>query len=227
MNSPDRCASSDDRIYQYIESIAEDAHSIWTDLGIIMSLDAFMGAFLFTTRDYGSPTARQFLEEYAASVESTGDQCARMQRFMLIRMSCAYLGEALRYADDGYPDDAWESLLLAQHAVTKLSGFIDGETKNPKRDAMLQEMARHEAERMISERARKAADKTHAGNRAIRDEAFKWLDEHFEKRNLTNDRAAELLGEIVSKEFSTRLSYVKKWKQSRQSAGRIGCRQRD
>ncbi|SAK67953.1 hypothetical protein AWB80_03373 [Caballeronia pedi] len=225
MNSPGRCATTDDRIYQYFESISETAHSLWTDLGVIMSFDAFAGALIFTTRDYGSPTARQFLNEYADSVETTGDECARMQRFMLIRLSCAYLGEALRYADDGYRDDAWESLLLAQYAVAKLSGFIAGENENPKRDAMLKEMAKHEAQRMISERARKAADKTHEGNRATRDEAFKWLDEHFEKRKLTNDRAAELLGDVVSKEFSTRLSYVKKWKQSRQSASRLGCRQ--
>ena len=76
-------------------------------------------------------------------------------------------------------------------------------------------MAEEQARNIISERARKAADKTHVVNRATRDDAFRWLDDYFDKNRMTNDRAAEALGKIVPMELSTRLTYVKSWKKSR------------
>lgn len=67
----------------------------------------------------------------------------------------------------------------------------------------------------MSEVAQKAAYARNAENRAIRNQAFKWLDDHFEQDGLTNEGAAEELRKVVPVTFSTRLSYVKKWKASR------------
>lgn len=74
---------------------------------------------------------------------------------------------------------------------------------------------REAIDKHVSERAKASANKGHAANRAMRDEAYQWLDKHFLKDKLSNDKAAEQLGKIVPQEFSTRLSYVKKWKRSR------------
>ncbi|MDR5770874.1 MULTISPECIES: hypothetical protein [unclassified Caballeronia] len=67
----------------------------------------------------------------------------------------------------------------------------------------------------LSDRARAASDKGNAENRAMRDEAFRWLDKNFDAPGMTVDRAAEALQKIVPMEFSTRRGYVKAWKKSR------------
>ncbi|MBW5285310.1 hypothetical protein [Burkholderia gladioli] len=216
MNERPEHTNSDDRLYQNAGSLVVAAHQIWDELGVVMDLQDFIDAFIYATRDYGKPTARQFFDEYAKSVEATGEENNREQRFVLVRLACAHIGDALRFADDGFRDDAWEALLMAQHTTATLEGIIKTEKKSPEiSGGHIHEIALAKAQTIISARARKAADKAHEANRAIRDEAYKWLDEHFDRDQLTNDRAAEGLQKIVPMEFSTRLGYVKSWKSSR------------
>lgn len=205
-----------DRLYQNASSLIWAAHEIHESLGMSMDIDDFDEAFVFPTREFGEPRVMQFFKEYEASVHATGEENGRDQRFLLVRLACAHVGEALRFADEGFRDDAWESLVMAQYTTAKLAGVIEGEKKIPESTAAhIKVMVDEQTRSVISERARKAADKTHVANRATRDDAFAWLDAHFIQDRLTNDRAAEQLGKIVPMELSTRLSYVKNWKRSR------------
>ncbi|MBB5501544.1 hypothetical protein [Paraburkholderia sp. MM5384-R2] len=206
----------DDRLYQNAGSLIVSAHQIWDELGVVMDLQDFIDGFVYTTRDYGEPTARQFFDEYAKSVETTGEENSREQRFVLVRLACAHIGDALRFADDGFRDDAWEALLMAQHTTATLEGVIKTEKKSPEiSGGHIHEIALAKAQTIISERARNAADKRHTENRALRDDAIEWLKQHYEADKLTDERAAENLGRIVPVGFDARLGYVKTWKKTR------------
>ncbi|WP_244128115.1 hypothetical protein [Burkholderia gladioli] len=67
----------------------------------------------------------------------------------------------------------------------------------------------------ISDVARSAALKKNKENRAIKGDAFAWLNANFDEMKLTVDQAAEKLGSVVPMAFSTRRSYVTEWKSSR------------
>ncbi|WP_060017367.1 hypothetical protein [Burkholderia ubonensis] len=206
----------DDRLYQNAGSLILSAHDIYQSLGVMMEVEDFIEAFVYPTRDFGEPTARKFFDEYAATVEATGEENSRDQRFILVRLACAHIGDAMRFADDGHRDDGWEALLMAQHTTATLEGIVKAEKKSPDTaHEQIQIIALAKADSIISERARKAADKAHVENRAVRAQAFEWLDKNFDRDRLTNDSAAEALGKIVPVALSTRLSYVKSWKRSR------------
>lgn len=207
---------SDDRLHQNATKLVVAAHEIWNSLGDETDIYDFIDMFVYPTRDYGKPAPMQFFSEYRASIEKTGEENGRDERFILVRLACAHIGGALRFAADGFRDDAWECLLMAQFTTATLDGVIKTEKKNlDSTPVRINLIATAQARTIISDRARKAADKSHEANRAIRNEAHKWLDDHFHQDGLTNDRAAEALQKIVPMEFSTRMGYVKSWKASR------------
>jgi hypothetical protein len=79
----------------------------------------------------------------------------------------------------------------------------------------LAKVAEDSPAKSISEVARKAANKKNEENRAMKLDAFSWLEANFEANRFTIDDAAERLGKVVPMKFSTRRSYVIEWKASR------------
>lgn len=207
--------NTEDRLYKSAGVLAVEAQGIWDEMGVVMDMDSLFDGFIYLTRDFGKPTSRQFYDEFVAVVTASGDTNSLKQRTVLIRMALARIGEVMRLADDGFRDEAWELLLSAKHVLSALLNSAAHENKIAEAATQIHRMAIEQANSIISERARNAAAKAHTANRAMRDEAHAWLDEHFAEDNLTIDRAAEELKKIVPVEFSTRKSYVKSWKLSR------------
>jgi|GEM_PF-6516825 len=172
--------------------------------------EEFAMRYVQPTMYHGRPSSSVILQEYGRAVEAaTHSGSWRDVRLCVIRVAAAQTAESLSGIKRGDREAAWNSLSQAQFWLGTLCDI----PKEPSSE--LSSMATEQATRIISQRARNAAAKAHAENRAIRDEAYAWLDEHFDREKMTVSRAAEALQKIVPVELSTRLTYVKNWKKSR------------
>ncbi|MDP9153952.1 MAG: hypothetical protein M3O74_06860 [Pseudomonadota bacterium] len=116
------------------------------------------------------------------------------------RLVAAHLFRSMEKQGLGATDEAW------QHATnaTWWLAFATGISINGPNDRW----------KMIQEKMQTAR---HRENNEIRDQAYVWLNANFDALKLTNDDAAEKLGEVVPVKLSTRIDYVKSWKKTRQS----------
>ncbi|MGF6664849.1 hypothetical protein QF000_006517 [Paraburkholderia atlantica] len=115
------------------------------------------------------------------------------------RIALAHIYQALLTSATDAPEVAWTHLLRANWWQGMGTGGMSASSHR------------------WNEIKKKVQDARHRENNQIRETAYGWLNEHFDKLSLTNDDAAERLANVVPMKLSTRIDYVKSWKKTRQS----------
>ncbi|AKM41356.1 hypothetical protein NL30_10735 [Burkholderia contaminans] len=141
-------------------------------------------------------------EQYAALAEAANRDAPTWPLIeQLIRIAYGYVYSA-RLADLAHaPNLAWNNVERASFWLGMSLAFA--------------RIAAQAADRpSISDIARAAAHARNSENRAIKESAFEWLDEHFSECK-SKDDAAERLTKIVPVAFRTARRYVTQWNLSR------------
>lgn len=199
-----------DRIWHWIEGLVQDA----CDLIINETPQQFLAERVTPVRESFEPSVKDLFHTWHAILNSTGEEFTQEQQRLMVDMAGVHMGVALYHADRDDDDSAWEEVNFANHWLSLLRGYLDGQKKNPPQH-IVREYAEKRVAEVIKQRYRDAAIKGHAADHSNEAFAGEWLNAHFVQDKHTNESAAEALGKVVTGAFGTRLGYVKRWRKSR------------
>lgn len=77
------------------------------------------------------------------------------------------------------------------------------------------------AERKSKSRKKKAADVRHEENRAMKSDAFKWLDANFHTCKTISEACERISAEVVPAQFRTVQQWVTEWRKLRSPSSRV------
>lgn len=180
--------------------IASELEELWLALAPEKTADDFEteihGPF-----DYDQCSVEELEEQYARLSENAARDMPMWPHIELpirIAYGCTYVARLAHLSNA--IDMAWNYVERAAfwHGVSIAFARVGATTTTPS----------------ISEIARAAAHVRNSENRAIKESAFEWLDEHFLECK-SKDDAAERLTKIVPVAFRTARRYVTQWSLSR------------
>lgn len=87
----------------------------------------------------------------------------------------------------------------------------------PSADAIAFLLVKHQRQSK-SQTSRLAANRRHVENRAMKEQVFQWLDEHFKNFRSMDKAAEEIAGKVVPISFRTARAWVGQWKKLRSAS---------
>jgi len=193
----DRAKTADERALE----IASEIEELWLALSP-QKTDIDFESEIHNPFDYGQYSVEELEEQYSSLAEAENQDAPTWPLIeQLIRIAYGHVYSA-RLADLAHEANlAWNSVERASFWLGMSLAFARIGAKATDRPS-------------ISDIARAAAHARNSENRAIKESAFEWLDEHFGECK-SKDDAAERLTKIVPVAFRTARRYVTQWNLSR------------